>query len=329
MDDTAARLLRTLQLLHVRSLWPSTDLANRLEVSQRTVRRDIDRLRSLGYRITADRSGRGYHLDDDLGAPPMVLDQRDVLAIAVGLRTASATIIPDSSDAAEITLAKLLDRMPTALRRPGTALRDHTVAATRNGPAPSVDLLAEVTSACRDRCTVAFDYADNDGRASTRTVEPHTAVFFDRRWYLVGWDVSRADWRTFRIDRITSRLRRGARFAERPPPDEQLDRYVTEQVAKTLWSFRATVTVAASASTLRLLRLPPSWLIEVIDDHSCRIHTGAASARQLAHYLGGLHHNFSVDDNEQLRAELGILADRYAHAASQSPTSAHDAHTHA
>lgn len=204
MLGTSARLLRLLSLLPAHREWSGAALAERLEVSMRTLRRDIDRLRSLGYpvRATAGTNG-GYRLEAGAVMPPLLLDDEETVAVAVGLRTAAGGSVTGFEESSLRALAKLEQILPARLRRRVAALQTALVAMPHRGPTVDANHLAQIASACRDEERLSFAYRSHDGKTTDRKVEPYRLVYSGRRWYLVAWDVERTDWRTFRLDRGT------------------------------------------------------------------------------------------------------------------------------
>ncbi|WP_087096726.1 YafY family protein, partial [Nocardiopsis sp. JB363] len=203
MKSTSARLLRLLSLLQTRKDWPGNDLAQRLEVSPRTVRRDVDRLRELGYPIHAAMgTGGGYQLGAGASLPPLLLDDDEAVAVTVGLRTAAQGGLSGIEETSVRALAKLLQVLPSRLRRRVDALGAFTVPMPSEGPTVDADVLALVAATCRDSERLRFDYESHQGALSRRNVEPHRLVSHGRRWYLVAWDITRENWRTFRVDRM-------------------------------------------------------------------------------------------------------------------------------
>src|SRR6266540_2965783 len=191
MLETSARLLRLLSLLQARRDWTGADLADRLGVSARTVRRDVERLRDLGYPVHATRgTDGGYRLGAGAAMPPLLLDDEEAVAVAVGLRTATGGAIAGIEETSVRALAKLEQVLPSRLRRRVNAVQEFTVPFVRpGGPTVDADVLAVIAGACRDRERLRFPYKTFDGTASRRLVEPLRLVHTGRRWYLVAWDV--------------------------------------------------------------------------------------------------------------------------------------------
>jgi predicted DNA-binding transcriptional regulator YafY len=232
MAPTGSRTLQLLALLQTHRYWPGAELADRLEVSVRTVRRDVDRLRDLGYPVDATRGvDGGYQLAAGASLPPLVVDDEEAVALAVGLRTAANGGIAGIEDASVRALTKVVQVMPQRLRRRVDALRSATVAGTmRPGPIVDQDVLIGVAQACRDEERLEFDYVARDGHSSRRHVEPHRLVSVGRRWYLVAYDLSRFDWRSFRLDRVSEPRPTGARFRPRTLPSGDAAAFVRESL---------------------------------------------------------------------------------------------------
>ncbi len=219
MLSTSARLLRLLSLLQVRRAWTGRELTGRLEVTARTLRRDVDRLRTLGYPIVSTTGvGGGYRLGAGSELPPLLLDDREAVAVALGLRAAAAGAIAGLEEATLGALTKLDQVMPARLRRRLSALHGAIVPLPHRAPAVDVATLALLAGACRDNERLRFDYRGRDADATRRRVEPAGLVSAGFRWYLVAWDLDRGDWRTFRVDRIGEKPARGETFVPRPPP---------------------------------------------------------------------------------------------------------------
>src|SRR5881296_978277 len=203
MTETSGRLLELLSLLQARRDWPGSELADRLEVSGRTIRRDVDRLRVLGYPVESlTGPGGGYRLRAGSAMPPLLLDDDEAIAIAVGLRTAARASVTGIEETAVRALVKLEQVLPAHLRRRVSALGSATITLPVTGPTVDPQHLTVIAAACRDSECLRFAYRSRDGTDSRREVEPHSLVNHGRRWYLVAWDRGRQDWRTFRIDRM-------------------------------------------------------------------------------------------------------------------------------
>ncbi|WP_327680846.1 helix-turn-helix transcriptional regulator [Kitasatospora sp. NBC_00458] len=315
MLDTSARLLRLLSLLQTRRAWPGSELAERLGVSGRTVRNDIERLRELGYPVDATRGTTGgYRLGAGAAMPPLLLDDEEAVAVTVALRTAAQGAVPGAEETSLQALAKLEQVLPSRLRRRVRAIQAYTVAVPADRPAPTVaaDVLTALVSACRDQERLRFDYLDHSGAPTRRTVEPYRAVNWGQRWYLVAWDVEREDWRTFRVDRIQPLTPTGPRFTPREPPGGDIAAYVSRRVSSAAWRYHARVTVHAPAAAVIERINPAVGTVEAVDAGTCVLVTGADTVQTLAVYLGMLDLDFDVTEPAELVVHLRRLADRYA-----------------
>ena len=320
MLSTSARLLRLLGLLQARRDWTGAELADRLAVTTRTVRSDVDRLRRLGYPVDASPGvSGGYRLGVGAALPPLLLDEEEAVAIALGLRAAAAGTVAGLEETSHRALTKLEHVLPGHVRRRLETVQQATTAIPSPGPAVRADILAALAAACRNHERLRFDYRGHDGTAAYRMVEPYQLVHAHNRWYLVAFDLDRAGWRTFRADRIDPRANPGPRFTPREPPGGDLVAWVTERLATAMWMFRARVRVHAPAETI-VRRLPPgAGLVEPIDEGSCYYHAGSDNPEMLALWLGWLGADFDVDGPPELVAELRILADRYRGATPSAP----------
>ncbi|MEV0237863.1 YafY family protein [Nonomuraea sp. NPDC050786] len=323
MLETSARLLRLLSLFQARRDWTSTELATRLGVTTRTIRNDIGRLRELGYPVDA-RPGvaGGYRLGTSSALPPLLLDDEEAVAVAVGLRTAANGSIAGIEETSVRALAKLQQVLPSRLRHRVSALQSYTLPMPSRGPQVDPDVLTLIASACRDRERLRFDYRAHSGAASRRSVEPYRLVNDRRRWYLVAWDLDRDDWRTFRVDRIEPHGPTGPRFTPRAlPPDQKITAQVARGVGEATWRYRARVIVHAPAAYVRG-RLP----IPVEVDR-CAFEPGSDHPEMLALYLGLLDADFTIVDSPELVDALQNLTQRYQRAIDASQqTSACSAH---
>jgi predicted DNA-binding transcriptional regulator YafY len=312
--QTSARLLRLLSLLQARADWSGQELADRLGVTTRTVRNDMERLRGLGYPVHATPGvGGGYRLGAGAALPPLLLDDDEAVAVAVGLRTAAGGSVTGIQETSVRALAKLEQVLPSRLRHRVNALQTATVEIPAKGPTVAAEVLTAIAGACRDHQRLRFDYRDHDGSASLRTVEPHRLVHDRGRWYLVAWDTDRQDWRTFRADRIRPRTPTGPRFAPREPPDGDVATYLLRGVGSATWRYRARVRVHAPAA-LVAGRLPPAVQVEAVDEHTCIVAAGSDTPQMLAVYLGLLDVDFEVVEPPELVEQLRTLADRYRRA---------------
>jgi predicted DNA-binding transcriptional regulator YafY len=281
------------------------------------VRNDVERVRRLGYPVDAvpGRAG-GYRLGAGANMPPLLLDDREAVAIAVGLRLAEGAAIVGIGEASRRALAKLDQVLPSRLRRRVDAVDAATLTVTGAGPAVEPELLAALAAACRDHRALRFDYRAHDGTGSVRAVEPHRVVHARGRWYLVAWDADRDRWRTFRADRITLPANAlGAPFVPREAPGGSFADHVTTGLAQAPWRFRARVTVHAPAARV-IARLPAgAGAVEAVDDRRCTYEAGSGTPEDLAGWLALLDEDFEVDGPPELRVALVALADRLRRAA--------------
>ena len=316
MLETSARLLRLLSLFQAQRYWPGAELAERLEVTPRTLRRDVDKLRSLGYPVnsTSGTAG-GYQLGAGATIPPLLLDDEEAVAVAVGLRTAASGTVTGIAEASVRALTKLQQVLPARLRRRVTALQSFIEPLAYTGPAVDAELLALIAGACRDCEKLRFRYQARDGATSLREVEPHRLVHTGRRWYLAAWDVDRNNWRTFRVDRIQQRPATGQRFTARQPPDGDFAAYVSRSVSTAGYEYQAVILFHAPLEKLAE-RIPASaGKLEAADAQTCVLQAGATSLDMLAMYLAWAGFEFEVREPPELIERLRALAARFQRAA--------------
>ncbi|WP_406009805.1 helix-turn-helix transcriptional regulator [Streptomyces sp. NBC_00637] len=332
MLETSARLLRMLSLLQAHREWSGAQLADRLGVTARTVRRDVDRLRELGYPVNASPgTGGGYQLGAGAELPPLLLDDDEAVAVAVGLRTAAGQGIEDIGETSVRALAKLEQVLPHRLRRRVSALNAFTVPMLRGPRSSAVDpaVLTELAHLCRDAERLRFDYRGHDGTATRRTVEPHRLVCTERRWYLVAWDLDRAGWRTFRVDRLTPRPPHGPRFAPREPPAEDLAAYVSQGVSTRAYATHATVRLLVPLAEAAERISPSAGTLEPDGDRACVLRTGAASLDVMVIHVMMAGFEFEVLEPVELIEAIRTARDRLdgalARAAGSRPRTADDA----
>jgi predicted DNA-binding transcriptional regulator YafY len=319
MIETSARLLKLLTLLQSPRDWTGAELAQKLEVSPRTVRTDIERLRALGYPVDATRgSVGGYRLGAGGTLPPLLLDDDEAVAVVVGLRKAAG--VAGVEEMSLRALTKLEQVLPSRLRRRVNALASYTVQVPPDVEGPQVDpeLLTQLAGLCRDREQLRFDYSAHGGESTLRRVEPHRLVNWGRRWYLVAFDLEKQDWRTFRVDRVQPRIPTGPRFGPRElPEDGDVAAYVSRRVSAAAWRYRASVVVQRSAADLAAHLTPAAGTVEPLDDSSCVFETGADSVQSLAVHLSLLDADFVIRDGPpELTDYLQRLAERYRRATS-------------
>ena len=316
MSQTSSRLLELLSLLQGRRDWQGSELADRLEVSGRTIRRDIEGLRQLGYPVES-RTGPagGYRLRAGTAMPPLLLDDDEAIAIAVGLRTAAGASVTGIEETAVRALVKLEQVLPAHLRRRVSALGSATSTLPATGPTVDPQHLSVIAAACRDSECLRFGYRRRDGTDSRREVEPHSLVNRGRRWYLVAWDRRRDDWRTFRIDRLAKPSSTGMRFSPRRLPAKDAAAYVQQSIAGAPNRFEALVTLHAAAEEITS-RVPAYWgAIEPIDAHTCEYRTGDDDLGWLAMRVAMLGVDFEVHEPPELVEHVRALGSRLRRAA--------------
>jgi predicted DNA-binding transcriptional regulator YafY len=315
MLETSARLLRLLSLLQAHREWSGADLADRLGVTPRTVRRDVDRLRELGYPVNASPgTGGGYQLGAGAELPPLLLDDDEAVAVAVGLRTAAGQGIEGIGESSVRALAKLEQVLPSRLRRRVGALNAFTVPMLR-GPRPSaVDpaVLTELANLCRDAERLRFEYRSHDGDTTRRTVEPHRLVCTERRWYLVAWDLDREDWRTFRVDRIIPKPPHGPRFEPRTPPAEDLAAFVSRGVSTRAYAAHAVIRLLVPIEEAAEKVSPSAGQLEADGPDACLLRTGAASLDVMVIHVMLMGFEFEVLEPAELTDAIRTAHDRLA-----------------
>jgi len=309
MESPAGRLLRLLSLLQMKPTWTAEELADRLAITTRTVRRDVTRLRDLGYPVLA-APGRfgGYQLGPGGALPPLLLSDDEAVAVAIGLRAAANGGVIGIEDAALAALAKLEQVLPVPLRERLQALHAATVPLVGgSGPSVDPDALVLVAQGCRRLERLRFQYLDGSGQHSERSVEPFRLVPVRRRWYLVARDRDRDDWRTFRVDRIQDPVLTGHRFVRTEEPDAAA--MVAEGLAVGAYSLQATVVllVPHREAAAEIPRTVGS--LEPHEDGTL-LRIGGSDLRWLATYLAALPFGFRVLDPPELRDELRALGRR-------------------
>jgi predicted DNA-binding transcriptional regulator YafY len=317
--DPTRRALMLLDLLQSRPVWTGPELAERLGVTTRSVRRDIDRLRSLGYPVHSTHgAGGGYQLGAGR-ALPLLLEDEEAVAVAVSLRLAAGGTVAGASEAALRTLAKLDQVMPPRLRAEVRAV--HDAVSTIDGATAVVDgeVLLGLARACRDLVRVRFGYRSHVGEETRRWVEPVRLVATGRRWYLMAWDVDRDDWRTFRLDRM-SEVRPGTwRFTPREHPDPV--EFVHRAVSTAPYRYVARLRVHATAAEVREWTHPSAERVVEEGPDRCLVITGRDSFTHLAEQLVWLPYEVEVLEPPELRDELRRLAARFARAADRPAVS--------
>ena len=321
MADTSGRLLELLGLLQVPRSWTGTELAERLEVTTRTVRNDVERLRMLGYRVDGFRgSAGGYRLAPGSKLPPLLLDDADVIAITASLLTASTGSVAGMEETAQRALAKLEQVMPPPCDAAPTRCGTAVVQVPTDTAPPTVDpeVLAVISAACRDHEVLRFDYRTHDSeRTQRRVVEPHRLVNWGRRWYLFAYDPAKQDWRTYRVDRMVPNPPAGPRFRPRRPPVDDVAAYVSRGTV----GCRVAPPRDSDRVRRRRQRLPKRFRLRpASSSRSMRPRAPSPPAptdlTTLATHLGLLDVDFRVDGPPDLVAKLRQLADRYGSARS-------------
>ncbi|NUR83186.1 MAG: YafY family transcriptional regulator [Nonomuraea sp.] len=303
MSATSARLLALLSLLQSPREWPGSELAARLAVSPRTIRRDIERLRDLGYPVEATRGGLGgYRLVSGTAMPPLLLDDEEAVAIAVGLRTVTRHALDGIDEASIRALAKLRQVLPSRLGRRVAALESATAAPSpAGGQSIDPEVLTALAAAAAGTERLRFGYRDE-----RRLVEPYRLVTVGHRWYLLAFDLERADWRVFRVDRVGDPLATGQRFVPRPLPAGDAAAYVTSRLYGLLPTYEAVVTLRMPAERV------PEWLgeAEPVDDGSSLVRMHGDTLEWLAFRLAGLGCEFTVHSPPELAEHLRALGGR-------------------
>ncbi|MFJ6697303.1 helix-turn-helix transcriptional regulator [Streptomyces sp. NPDC091272] len=322
MTDTPARLLQLLSLLQTPREWPGSELADRLDVSRRTVRRDIDRLRDLGYPVQASMGAEGgYRLVAGKAMPPLVLDDEEAVAIAVGLRAGAGHAVEGIEEASVRALAKLEQVLPSRLRHQVSVLQAATIPLT-SGDGASIDpqTLTVMAGAAAGQERLRFAYRSGDGTASKRLVEPHRLVSTGRRWYLVAYDIDREDWRTFRVDRVAEPFATGARFVPRGVPTGNAADFIRRSLSglgvRGNEEPRRLVVLFDAPAEFVAARLPgPLGTPEATGDGSCRLDAELGSSVEwTALRLAMVECEFRVHEPQELVDYLTSLAGRVTRA---------------
>ncbi len=318
MNGTSSRLLELLALLQARRDWPGAELAARLEVSERTVRRDVQRLRDLGYPVESlTGPAGGYTLRAGTAMPPLLLDEEEAIAIAVGLRAAAGASVSGIEETSVRAMVKLEQVLPAHLRRRVLALGLATSAPAAAGPLVDPQHLTVIATACRDSECLRFAYTSRQGEETRREVEPHSLVNMGRRWYLVAWDRRREDWRTFRVDRLERPAATGVRVAPRELPAESATAYVGQSISNAPSRYEARVTVHAAAAEMTA-RMPSYWgPFEPLDAERCEYRTRDDDLGWMAMRVAMLGAEVEVHEPPELIRHLRELSRRLARAAGE------------
>lgn len=312
MSETTSRVLQLLGLLQSRRVWTGEELAERLAVTGRSVRRDVERLRDLGYPVHASKGhGGGYQLGAGAALPPLLLDPEEAVAMAVCLRVAAGGSVAGVGESALRALSKLDQVMPARLRSQVAAVHDSTVTLTPNAESPvDPEVLMVLARACRDHEHVDTDYVDRAGTPSSRRLEPYQLVTTGRRWYLLAYDRDRADWRSLRLDRMTQVRARGTTFTARDAPDAA--EYVSRAISVSPYRYVARVRYRASKEVLAQHFSPASVTISDDGSDACVVVTGADDPQRLALYLAMPGIDFDVLEPPEVAQGAVAMARRLA-----------------
>jgi len=316
MRETSARLLRLLALLQARPEWPGAELAGRLGITTRTLRRDVQRLRDLDYPVhSVPGVAGGYRLGAGAVLPPLLLDDDEAIAVVVGLRAAATHMVAGLPDASVRALAKLDQVLPARLRHRTASFAQATVALP--GPPGIIDqgLLTMLAGACRGHQRLRLRYRDREGTVSSRDVEPHRLVSAGYRWYLMAFDTERGDWRTLRVDRISDAAAAG-RFAPRDVPDPA--KFVAAAVTTAPYRYQAKILVHAPLRAMSERVTPTSGMLEEADGGWCLLTTGADSLAAMMFHFAGLGAEFTVLEPPELIEYLRAVGGRMLRAAGAS-----------
>jgi predicted DNA-binding transcriptional regulator YafY len=284
-------------------------------VTTRTIRNDVERLRELGYPVLGSPGAEGgYRLRVGTELPPLLLDDDEAVAIALGLRWAATGAVAGIEELSLRALAKLEQFLPKRIQKRVATLGRAVLTLPPTGALVDAEVLSRVALACETQQRLRFAYLDHAGRESLRECEPVRVVHDGVRWYLIAWDLGRSDYRTFRIDRVRPRGALGARFAPRTLPDEALLASLRRGIDQATWRVRARVKLNLPAEELSR-RLPRAVSVEPLDEAHCIASVGADDFETLALYLGMLGSDFEVLEPAELRTALRALGERYQRAA--------------
>lgn len=325
MLETSARLLQLLSLLQMRREWTGGELADRLQITTRTVRRDVDKLRELGYPVDASTGvNGGYRLGAGAEMPPLLLDDNEVLAVALGLNAITTGSVADMAEASAGALAKLRQVMPSRLRHRLDALDLDAVPRDASNAAPesrttavSADTLTDIAIACHRHERLRFDYRRRDNRGSRRDVEPYRLVRNGFRWYLVSWDTAREDWRSFRVDRMEPTTPTGPRFTPRDLPEGGAAAFLERSLGSVYRRATARVRVHAPIDVVAKQVYHEWGTVEAGDETSCEVTLFSTSLASIARWLYAFDADFTVLEPAELAAECADRAEFHARAAAR------------
>lgn len=311
MLPTSTRLLRLLSLLQSRRHWSGRDLSERLEIDQRTVRRDVDRLRELGYPVQAfSGHGGGYQLGAGSSMPPVLLSDDEAVAVAVALRAAAGSVAKMEETSIGL-LAKLDQVLPARLRKRASALHSVTITLPGGDTAPAVDVLTRIAAACRDNLKLKLSYKDRAGKPTLRNLEPMRLAHTGRRWYLVAWDQDREDWRTFRVDRVQQVAAVGTQFVPRKFPGD-IVAYVSKAIMYTAYTHRVRLKLKGPHEVLSKQVSPWCGRLEPLDGEHCTLDMGADTMEMLVTMMVMVGMEFEMLDSHELKPEMRKVVERLA-----------------
>ncbi|WHU48952.1 YafY family protein [Gordonia sp. L191] len=327
MLETSARLLHLLSLLQTRREWSGRELADRLEITTRTVRRDVDKLRELGYPVDATVGvGGGYRLGAGAEMPPLLLDDQEVLAVALGLDAVTTGPVSDMAEASAGALTKLRQVMPSRLRHRLDSLSLEAVPQTRGQATVSADVLTDIAATCHRHERLRFDYRRGDGTESRREAEPYRLVRNGMRWYLIAFDLGRDDWRSFRVDRMVPKIPTGPRFTPRELPEGGASRFLERSLGAVYRKSSARVRIHAPVETIGPMVSDAWGTLESGDEQTCELTLFSTSLTSIARWLHAFDSDFTVLSPDALRDELAGVAEhhervaaRYRRACSTAP----------
>lgn len=311
-----ARILALLSLLQAHRHWRGSELADRLGVSERTVRRDVERLRDLGYPVDAEPGvDGGYRLAVGANVPPLVIEDDEAVALFIGLRSAALSSVEGVSEATVALMAKVGQIMPDRLRRRVDALGQSVefMSAAPSDSSVPIASLTVLSQGCRDQEEVRFDYRSRQDESTSRLVQPHQLVSAGRRWYLVAWDVRRDDWRTFRVDRMDTPTLAGARFERGILPAEDAAAFIKQSIRALRAGHEATVVVSASLVELESISRWLNTQPVPIDHHQSRILLVAETSGRLASMIAMLALDYDIvdiDAADDVRDQIATVAGR-------------------
>lgn len=318
MSETIGRVLQLLGLLQSRRVWTGEELAQQLGVTTRSVRRDVERLRDLGYPVQASKGhGGGYQLGAGAALPPLLLDPDEAVAMAVCLRLAAGGSVAGVGDAALRALSKLDQVMPSRLRSQVSAVHDSTVTLARESSDSPVepDVLMTLARACRDREQVSVTYVDRAGNSTARRLEPYQLVTTGKRWYLLAFDRDRQDWRSLRLDRMGDVRARGSTFFAREAPDAAA--YVRRAISASPYRYIARVRFDAPEHVVAQHFSPSSVTIDADGPDACVVTAGADDPERMVFYFATVGCDFEVLEPPEVVGAVASVAERMRRAASR------------